>query len=437
MANCMLRMGLATLIFISSTPYAALGGSQAAVSHSSLQERVRPLHHHHHAKNIGMLQQHENEFSKSRQRLRAQFSAQAKHMHMQMPMPTYIPQIGLANVTEPTMYPPPPPVMEPWKDVQPLDAAIGNYLTSRFIQPPTSTPIPKQSALNTAFGCPILVSYPDSVEIEVPTPCGSTDGGNMTQAGSTDATLTWSEQCSSFFNGLMPLVTYTMPTGDTFGSSQTAWALFGNSLNFYDCSGGLLFTADEKIYKQSDVSDPDLCEKYGSCDGIVYLQYFMYQGTEKVAETPYLKIFSDTITFLDPGGNAIATANRGEWNPTERSCSGDGEPETRKWTLKYESSAGGMWSDSTQRWPLAALVLMLSIRDQFRRPDGMVRASNCQVFKTGAAVLILIVGLVVISVGAALFIYFWLPRFKKIFENFELTWCPKRMHKPFRMEDST
>jgi len=81
----------------------------------------------------------------------------------QAPAPVFIVKMGLANVTEPTPYPPPPPVLHPWKEMQPLDTAIGNYLISGLIAQPTVTPPPSQSSLDLAFACPALLTWPTEV----------------------------------------------------------------------------------------------------------------------------------------------------------------------------------------------------------------------------------------------------------------------------------
>jgi len=304
-------------------------------------------------------------------------------------VPLFIPKMGLANVTEPTAYPPPPPVLHPWKEMQPLDTAVGNYLISGFIVQPTLTPPPSQASLDLAFACPALLTWPAEVAVSAPDPCGSLSSGTWKSSdGST--LINWDMSCLDTTSpgltapSVQPVTTYTMPNGDAFGTSQAVTTPYGGSyIELRDCGGAAVFTVDEKIYKQTGKPDETACQKYGSCDGVLYFQYFIKNsGGQVVAMSGYTTFFQDSFDITDSTGVPIVTVSRNGWEPNNRRPDCSANPKPRLWNLKFASSPPGQWAAGTAQWPIAAVMTMLAARDNVRMPDGHVLWSNCNVLKT-------------------------------------------------------
>lgn len=356
-------------------------------------------------------------------------------------VPLYVPKIGLANVTEPTALPPPPPPLKPWKDMQPLDTAVGHYLISGFIEQPTISPPPTQMSLDLAFGCPALLTWPSEVAVTAPDLCAELGRGNWTN-GNGDLLMTWEKACfqqntqqmasQGVFNQLNPnpVVTYKMPNGDLFGSAQESFG-WVNSIVLRDCGGGVVFTIEEKRIKQEGKANEKICEKYRSCDGVVYLQYFVKDKTgEVVAETPYLTIFQETFTIFAPGGAIpIAKVSRNGWDPPipAADCA---NANPRVWNIKYESSAPGIWAAVANQWPIAVMMTMLSRRDMNRRPDGSVEWGTCEVMRSSS--MVLFVFAIVCCVVCTPFVVFLLcsgPCHHMLYDM-EQSSFPKRMGKP-------
>lgn len=303
----------------------------------------------------------------------------------------YVPKVGVANVTTPTALPPPPPILDPWRDptnfkrnYQPLDTAVGAFIVGSFAQPLTVTPPPEQNAVDLAFACPVLLSWPDNVEVQV-TRCDSLGEPMQLPTGSwypsgseTGPILSWEEKCRPW-NSMMVETLYTMPNGDFFGASQTKFNVWGNDMVLYDCSYNPLYTISEKVYKQQGATHWESCDKYKSCSGTVFLQYSIHdrQGN-LVAATPYLNLFQNEFKVSDASNVEIATISRqGEWSPWE-TCSSDTTIKHR-WLLKFNPGGGGIWADATKRWPLAEMMNMMSARDAYRTSSGMVAPTRCEV----------------------------------------------------------
>lgn len=355
--------------------------------------------------------------------------------HSQVPL--YVPKMGLANVTEPTPFPPPPPVLHPWKDMQPLDTAVGNYIIAGLIAQPTVTPPPSQSSLDLAFACPALLTWPGEVSVSAPDPCGSMESGGWNVSGG-DMQVAWSQSCIDTTSpgitapSMSPVFTYTMPNGDLFGTSQEVQTLFGRSIELRDCGGATVFTVEEKIYKQAGEPNADACAKYRSCDGVLYFQYFVKNNRGKlVALTGYTTIFQDSFDITDPAGGLIVQVSRNGWEPPDRpseeQCA-DAKP--RLWHLKYAGSPPGDWAVVTAQWPIAAMMTMLSARDQSRQPNGSVLWSNCQAMKTSG--WILLVGVIMcccVCIPMAIFLVCSAP-ILRFLDEAETRFLPKRMGKP-------
>merc|ERR1719281_1060796 len=86
--------------------------------------------------------------------------------------------------------------------------------------------------------------------------------------------IKWSEVCD-LRNAILPIVTYHTPDNQAFASSRTRFSFFGNTMEVLDCGLNIQYTIEEKIYHQTKFTNQDICKKYGSCQGTVFLQYFL------------------------------------------------------------------------------------------------------------------------------------------------------------------
>lgn len=355
--------------------------------------------------------------------------------------PLYVPKMSLANITEPTPFPPPPPVLDPWKDHQPLDTAIGHFLISGFVAQPTVTPPPSQSSLDLAFACPALLTWPGEVSVTTPDPCGSMSTGNWTGKDGSEQ-IQWATSCVDTSSpgitppSVSPVTTYTVGNGDLFGTSQVRQVWTGSHvkdlIELRDCGGATLFSIEEKIYKQAGKADPDVCKKHKSCDGILYFQYFMKNAAGKiVAITPYLTIFQESFEITDTLGGKIADVSRNGWEPDVVPAKDDCDNEKpRLWELKYAGSPPGMWASVPNQWPIAAMMTMIAQRDATRQPDGSVLWSNCEALKsTGYVLLSGVLLTCVICCPLIIFLVCSAPILRCLGET-EAKLFPKRMGKP-------
>lgn len=350
-------------------------------------------------------------------------------------VPLYVPKMGLANVTDPTPFPPPPPVLHPWRDHQPLDTAVGNYLISGFIAQPTVTPPPTQASLDLAFACPALLTWPGEISVNAPDPCGSLEQGKWSKGK--DVQIQWSTSCIDTSSpgisppSVSPVTTYMVGNGDLFGSSQERQTLSGSFIEIRDCGGAVVYTVDEKIYKQAGKPDDDTCTKHKSCDGVVYFQYFIKNaGGTVVALTPYTTLFQESFDITDTAGGKIATVARNGWEPDDLKpvCSANGKP--RLWNIKYAGSPPGLWAAATNQWPIAAFVTMMAQRDQYRQPDGQVLWSPCETVK--ATGWVLSTAACFCCIGCIPMVIFLLcsAPIMRFFVEAEQNLFPKRMGKP-------
>lgn len=353
-------------------------------------------------------------------------------------VPLYVPKMGLANVTDPTPYPPPPPVLHPWKEMQPLDTAVGNYLISGLIAQPTITPPPSQSSLDLAFACPALLTWPTEVAVSAPDPCGEMSKGNWTGTGSGASLLiNWETHCIDTVSpGLTtpsgsPVTTYTVPNGDLFGTSQVVETPFSDVTELRDCGGATVFTVEEKIYKQAGKPDNTACTKYGSCDGVLYFQYFVKDaGGAVVAMSGYTTIFQDSFDITDSAGGLIVQVSRNGWSPSDRQPDCSKNPKRRLWNLKYAGSPPGIWAAATGQWPIAAMMTMLAARDNQRQPDGNVLWSNCNVLKSTGFVVLGGVGICCCVCVPMVIFLVCSASILKFVADVETKLFPKRMGKP-------
>lgn len=289
-------------------------------------------------------------------------------------VPTYIPKIGIANVTTATALPPPPPTLNPATDYQPFDTAMGDWFMKQFVAGPTVTPPPSQAAINLAYGCPLLL-MPDRIFVEAPSGCPNKDGSVGRAQQWTDVNrnqqIQWQESCIS---GGIADVKYSMPFGDTYSYSRTEFALWGSRIDLIDCGLNKLYTIEEKIFKKTGKINPRACTKFGSCDGEIYLQYFIHDATgATLGVTPMLTLFQNSFSIGDTNGNKIADIFRaGQWTPR------DGCTDYRKdWVVQFASSPAALIIPP-KRWVVASMVTVMAMRDEERDAAGMVKATVCQ-----------------------------------------------------------
>ena len=84
--------------------------------------------------------------------------------------PPWVPTIGFSNITDPTPFPPPPLVLDPLRDYQPLETALGEAVFRQFREVPTATPPPDQAALDLFAACPDMSGMGTSSEVRVTVP---------------------------------------------------------------------------------------------------------------------------------------------------------------------------------------------------------------------------------------------------------------------------
>lgn len=302
----------------------------------------------------------------------------------QRQVPPGVEVVTPANLTEPTAFPPPPPALEPYKDMQPMDTKIGNYFVSRMVASPTMTPPPSQAAIDLAYGCPVLLNWPVEVAVGAPDPCSTKVGGDISANWTADGSpiLSYTESCAVFDlanRDASPLVSYQLPNGDFLGASQEKTVLKGVTLELRDCQYSTRYVMNERVIHQSGTPDDNACEKYGSCDGVVYVQYILKDALDQVvAITPYLNLFPESFQINDVAGNEIATASRSGWDPVHVDCANKVD---RHWLLRFATSPAGIFSKPAERMWIAQMLTMIALRDSKRKSNGMVEMSDCQIMK--------------------------------------------------------
>lgn len=350
----------------------------------------------------------------------------------------YVPKIGVANVTTPTAFPPPPATLDYDRDYQPLDTWIGNVVASSFVAPITITPPPTQDAVDLAFACPVLLNFPDVVKVGVYGTCDGPDSSAFAQNGNWTSTgdaavgvVNWTMKCDPRTSS-QPIVEYTLPNGDFFGQSKTDFSFMGNDMKLLDCSLNVKYTIRERVFKQEGKVNQDACTKYGSCDGTVYLQYEILDHTgKKVAITPYLTLFQDEYSISDPNGLEIARILReGQWNPMDSGCSNT----TRQWRVTFNAGAPAPFNGKEKRWPIAELMTMMSHRDAYRKASGMVNPTECEIGLISGGIIAFFVIVGVLTLIACIFIQVFRPQIKERLFIFEQMLFPKYMCKPSTYE---
>jgi len=333
--------------------------------------------------------------------------------------------------------------LEAWHNHQPFDAAIGSWVLESFYSNPADSynmPGKGDPALDP---CPVLNDWPDKMEVDAPNPCAiSTSGGNWNinehSSGSSAARLmSWSQTCSSLGGGLVPVTTYTLPTGGLYGTSQLVASITGNTLRLNDCVGYTRYYVDEKVYHVPGQADAHACEVYGSCDGSVFTQYFIRDHAGKqIARTSYLRLFQSSFTIEDDFGLVVASVERiGAWNPMSKTCdstNGNG----RRWMIKFpdlsSQGASQVFQTPPDRWPVAELVTIMATRDSSRLVTGLVAPSICEMEKTGLMIFVIVFAVGVVAAASILFLKVGMGPMQSWFMDFEGRFCPRRMYRPSR-----
>lgn len=347
--------------------------------------------------------------------------------------PTVMPALSMAAITPPTQFPPPPPRMYPWADAQPLDTAIGDFMVTGAGGDAMFTPPPSAPAMNIALGCPMLLDWPGEVIVRLPDSCGNP--GNWLAPGTPPTVLmNWSSSCNIFSPDLAPPINYHTYHEDFFGTSQTKTTLIGTEVRLFDCEGNVRYTIEEKVYKRDGKPDPEACEKYESCDGVISLQYFIKDNMDKViGQTVYLDLFQNVVTVVAGTGATIATAVRSSgWTPvSEEDCD-----IPREWTITYGEGAQTAFPSPSEQWPIAEMLTIMSVRDGYRRPNGLMKPSLCEVLRGTLSFFIILCALA-FAVAFGLFLHnILMNSMRAQLVIFELNWCPKRMKRASKFESS-
>lgn len=361
--------------------------------------------------------------------------ARARHREARAAQDPYAttgpPTLGLANVTVPTPLPMAPGV-DPWKDAQPIDTAIGAFLAAGLSERPTVTPPPTQDSLDIIrAGCPLLTTWPQELEVVTIDPCDHMHEGSWRDPVTAEPLVLFRLSCSPTTSGLSPRISYSTagPHAELLAASQMMTTLVGSKIALMDCAGNVRYVIEEKVYKQKGSVDVERCEKFGSCDGTVWLQYFLKSADGALlAHTPYLQLFESTFDVVHPGtGALIARATRvGDWVPNSRECLGQ-----RRWRLTYASPPPpGPFANPTEQWPIAALLTVASMRDASRKPSGLLAPTWCEISKTALSVVVAIVCAAACLTVGLVFLRDGVPLFRASLIAFESRVCPKRMRVP-------
>lgn len=291
-----------------------------------------------------------------------------------------------------------------------------------FAREVLDTPPP---ALPLAHACPSMDVLPEKLVVDAPDPCRSRFGsdGNWTETGSDqNATrMRFSLSCSSWAGSFAPVTTYSLPSGELFGTSRRASSILGNSVVIRDCMGYRTHTIEEQIDRVPGEVDEQSCSEYRSCSGTVYLQYIIrdWQGS-LVAQTPKLRLAHYSFVVQDGLGKPIAEVTRlGRWSPHTSECGLQ-----RQFSIRFIGTKEG-GSTSSAKFPVAKLVTMMASWEANRQPSGVVAPSACDFKKTGlvitAAGLSALLGLLALSC-----FYMALIPLQNQLYDFEQRVCPKR-----------
>lgn len=324
--------------------------------------------------------------------------------------------------------------MYPWEDMQPLDTLLGDFLVIGVGGDQLFKPPPTKPAMNIPLGCPVLMEWPSEVVVRLPDSCGNP--GNWLAPGTPPAVImNWSSSCNIFSPDLAPPINYHTSHGeDFFGTSQTKTTLTGTQVRLFDCMGNVRYTIEEMVYKREGKPNPASCEKYESCDGQITLQYFIKDDQDRVVgQTPHLDLFADIVTLIASTGATISTAVRSQgWSPiSEEDCD-----IPREWIITIGEGAQTAFPTPTEQWPIAELMTIISVRDAYRRPNGLMKPTVCEVVR-GTLSFFIFLCILAVAVAFAIFMHnILMNRMRANLVIFEMKWCPKRMKKSSKFEYS-
>lgn len=355
----------------------------------------------------------------------------------------WFPEWGVMNGTQETSF-------SPAADHQPRDTLWGWYLLRsifRSHEEAQADAAAENEQAAESNGCPMLLNWPRAMEVWLPNPCGSgqgcwedvgagdnkdASGGNGDEAPSngTDTApgriLAFERSCPFLSWGCAPVTEYHMPITDSlFVSSQETTSVLGSSTDLRDCHGETQYTIEEQVsFVNSAVFQP-ACDSYGSCDGTVFVQTFLYDAEGRtVAQTPRLTLFQEIFTVQDEKGNSIATAARIGAAPRSDGCQAQG------WHLSFDASISGHFAEPFTRWAIAAMVTTMARRDERRRNSGLVTPSVCEVLKLVQHIITIAMLFAVVRTLWRRIGFINLPWMRKEMSTFEDTFCPRRMKRP-------
>jgi len=329
----------------------------------------------------------------------------------------YVDKIGIGNVTTPTLLPPPPPVLNPVTDYQPLDTALGDFVLKQFVEPPTVTPPPLQSQLDLANACPIMLPAPDTMFVTAPTSCERTGRHGQWRDATEQQLMVWTEASKSS-GGVA--ASFVNPIGDAFGSINQELRLSGTKVDFLDCGLNILYTMTETVYVEEGETDHRVCDAYGICDKSIYLKYEISKtGSPGVgAFSALVPIFANEFTLYDKASqNPVLTAAKAGtlWKAQDppAECT---NPPVKEWSLKFHPGNGHL-ADPGVRWVLGFAVTSMSLRDEDRSMDGKVYATT-----TEAITWAILAGLIF---GGSCLVYTLLWAFDKYLKDQVTVFCLK------------
>lgn len=313
-----------------------------------------------------------------------------------------------------------------WQDAQPTDTIFGEYLVGN-VAVDKSYYIMNSSEIDTEMGCPGLPDLPDAMEVVAPDPCDLPEG--TWKSLEDDTTIVrWKAACGISTPGLTPVIDFSaVGGGANLGQSQLAWTWFGTKVRIMNCNGQVRYTLEEKVYHETGKVDAVKCEKYKSCDGTVYFQYFLRdQSGALVARTPWIRLFDTSFKLVDPVGMELALIDRSSgWSSLPNGCPG----ESRRWKLRF-----GHLTSSNQRNLVATMATILTMRDGLRKPNGMVAPSWCELIKSVCVFLVVLLGFFVVIAVGIIFNLCFMNRLRHVLREYEQRVCPKRMRMPSKLE---
>lgn len=329
-------------------------------------------------------------------------------------VPTFIPWVGMANISTPTLLPPPPPTLNPATDIQPFDTAIGDYILDQFGAGPTAHPPPTQDVLDAAYGCPLFL-LPGTFKVLADPGCKQPRGATWTTTGG-DVVMNYAETCNpqSFGDTY-----YTLPIGDLMGYSKTVtpWQDgMADKFDLFDCGDNHLYTVTEQISTRSAAA--------GGAD--VFVKWDITTATgAPVGTTLQVPLFSDDWKIVDTIGLPIFTIHRdGAWKATD-AC-----PDYQKTWVVTAGGSGSPLLLKPNRWIAGVFVTAWAMREQTRQADGFARWSTCYTKAWSYEVGFNLIGFAIIITLVLLFYVYGMDRVKALLFKFEDKVLPKTACKP-------